>query len=90
MELDGETEVHLANTPEIPSQMGLAKRCEGTLNTSGALGVLTVQNEVLIELDVGASVHVQVWTNDPIEPDVIWVAATSGTETQHSRRSARS
>lgn len=77
MELDGETQVHLADTLEIPEQMDLAKRWEGTLTTNGALGVLTVHNEVLIELDVGERVYVQVWTNDPIEPDVIWVAATS-------------
>lgn len=77
MELDGETEVHLANTPDIPEQMELAKRWEGRLTTTGTLGVLTVHNEVLIQLDVGESAGVQVWTNDPSEPDVIWVLVTS-------------
>jgi hypothetical protein len=76
MELDGETEVHLTDTPEILEQVDLAKRWEGRIATDGVLGVLTVHNEVLIELNVGKSVRVQVWTNDPTEPDVIWVLAT--------------
>lgn len=77
MELDGETEVHLADTSEISEHEDLAKRWEGTITTNGALGVLTVLNEALIGLEVGDTVHVQVWTNDPTEPDVIWVLATS-------------
>lgn len=77
MELDGETQVHLTDNHDSPQVVGLIKRWNGHLTTDGALGVLTVDNDVLIELPVGRRVKVEVWSNDPTEPDIIWVAATS-------------
>jgi hypothetical protein len=76
-EVDGETEVHLADATEIPERPNLDLRWDGTLTTRGRLGVLTIYNQVLMEMDVGEIVRVQIWTNDPVEPDVIWVATTS-------------
>lgn len=76
-EVDGETEVHLVDAAEAREPSQLAMRWDGVLTTTGRLGILTIYNEVLLEMDVGDLVRVQVWTNDSVEPDVIWIAAAS-------------
>jgi len=77
LEIDGETEIHLTDAADIPVDSDLVVRWDGTRSTSGRLGVLTIYNNVLIEMDVGQKVRVRIWTNDATEPDVIWSAATS-------------
>jgi hypothetical protein len=73
-EFDGETEVTLARTDDVPNDPTLSLAWEGDLETSGRLGVLTIYNEALIEVDADSTVRIQIWTNDPTEPDRIWVA----------------
>lgn len=73
-EFDGETEVHLGARGDRPEDPSLVLRWEGSLETSGRLGVLTIYNDVLIESAAPTVAQVEVWTNDPVEPDVIWVA----------------
>jgi hypothetical protein len=75
-ELDGETEVHFTDTAGPPAIGNLARRWDGILATSGRLSILTTVNEVVAEFAVPDRVHVQVWTNDAVEPDLIWVSAS--------------
>ncbi|MBW9214980.1 hypothetical protein KV102_09005 [Mumia sp. zg.B53] len=72
-EFDGETAVHLASALELPSERDLALRWNGALSTSGRIGVLNVYNEVLMEATASQQTEVAIWTNDPVEPDEIWV-----------------
>lgn len=73
-EFDGETEVSLGDVQDLPGDLGLVLRWDGTLETSGRLGVLTIDNEILIDAEAAPVAGVQIWTNDADEPDVIWVA----------------
>lgn len=73
-EFDGETEVTLTRADALPNDPTLSLQWEGDLETSGRLGVLTIYNDALIEVDADSTVHAQVWTNHPSEPDRIWVA----------------
>jgi len=73
-EFDGETEVTIARSGAAPSDPSLTLRWEGALETSGRIAVLTIYNDVVIESGAPPIAYVQVWTNDPDEPDVIWVA----------------
>lgn len=72
-EVDGDTEVNLGARGDVPGGPALSLRWEGDLETTGRLGVLTIHNDVLIERATPSVVRVEVWTNDPDEPDVIWV-----------------
>lgn len=72
-EFDGETKVHVGAPSEFPQEDGLTLRWQGTIGTSGRLGVLNIYNEVLLELPANEAARVAIWTNDPDEPDTIWV-----------------
>lgn len=76
-EIDGETEVHLSDSVGTPEDSDLVMRWEGELVTAGRLGILTIDSDVLMELEVGETVNVQIWTNDAAEPNIIWVTAAS-------------
>lgn len=73
-EFDGETEVCVGDRSDLPTDRSLELRWEGELETSGRLGVLTVYNEILLERASASVAHVEVWTNDLDEPDLVWVA----------------
>jgi hypothetical protein len=76
-EIDGETEVHLSDAAIVPEDSDLVMRWEGELATAGRLGILTIDSHVLMELEVGETVNVQIWTNAAAEPNIIWVTAAS-------------
>jgi hypothetical protein len=78
-EFDGETEVNLGDVGDLPQGLGLVLRWDGSLETSGFLGVLTIYNQVLMETPAAPLANVQIWTNDDNEPDVVWVAVSSVT-----------
>lgn len=50
-EFDGETEVTLGSVEDLPNDPTLSLAWEGDLETSGRLGVLTIYNDALIEVD---------------------------------------
>lgn len=73
-EFDGETEVTLGRLVDLPNDPALSLAWQGELETNGRLGVLSAHNEVLVEVDADTRARIQVWTNDPTEPDRVWVA----------------
>lgn len=72
-EFDGETTVCIGVPSELPRNEGLVLRWEGRLGTSGRIGILNIYNEVLLEVPAPEAACVAIWTNDPDEPDKIWV-----------------
>lgn len=73
-ESDGETEVTIGSVRDLPTDESLVPRWEGQVQTSGRLAVVSLYNEVLLEVDAPSEVKLQVWTNDPEEPDAVWLA----------------
>ncbi|MFF2493903.1 hypothetical protein [Agromyces sp. NPDC058064] len=72
-EFDGETEVYFAELANLPAESELVRRWTGTLNTSGRLAICTVDSDVLLSTTTPKAVEVEVWSNDPSEPDAIWL-----------------
>ncbi|MCC2314243.1 hypothetical protein [Cellulomonas xiejunii] len=72
-EFDGKTTVHLDEPSELPRRENLMLRWEGTVGTSGRMGLVNVYNEILLEMPANEAATVAVWTNDADEPDEIWV-----------------
>ena len=78
MEYDGETTVELTDGADTAiASSELALRWSGPLITTGLVGVLTVENEVLLEIAADRRVAAQVWTNDESEPDRIVIVVGS-------------
>lgn len=75
-EIDGATEVHLVDVAGAPERSGLSLRWSGTIETAGRIAILTVQAELVAELKTPPAASVEVWSNDPHEPDLVWVVAT--------------
>lgn len=75
-EMDGETEVNLGGSDLLPKDGSVTLRWEGTLETTGRLAVLSVYSDVLIAVDAEPLTRIEIWTNDPDEPDLIWVSVT--------------
>lgn len=62
-EIDGETTVHLCTPDEFFPLSGLSRRWSGPITTYGQLAVTTSSRDVLASMDVGAQLHVDIWTN---------------------------
>ena len=73
-EQDGETEVWLGLSRNLPVDPRLSLVWTGSLRTTGRLAILTVYDELVLETRARRVAEVQVWTNDPAEPDVVCVA----------------
>jgi hypothetical protein len=73
-DVDGPTRFFLGDRLDGPPADGLELRWEGMLPTSGRLGIVSVEDVVLLESAVGECAQIQVWTNDVSEPSLIWVA----------------
>jgi hypothetical protein len=72
-EQDGETTVWLGRSRDLPVDRSLSLAWTGSLRTTGRVAILTVYNEVVVEIAAPPVATVQVWTNDPVEPDVVCV-----------------
>jgi hypothetical protein len=80
-EADGATTFFLGDAVDAPPADALVLRWAGSLPTpSGRLGIVAVDDVVLVDVESEASgrTHLQIWTNDDSEPDVIWVALGEG------------
>lgn len=73
MEFDGETEVQLASALDGDPPPIHVKRWQGPLRTAGEIGVTTVGGDVLLRVPAARQSVVSIWTNDPTEPDSVWV-----------------
>jgi hypothetical protein len=75
-EHDGETTISLSD--EGPqSGFGANPKFDGVMKTpSKTLSVCSVPDEVLLEMPVSSDeTRVQIWANDPLEPDAIAIVA---------------
>lgn len=70
---DGPTELYLGLDDELPLIDDLVLRWQGTLATSGRVGLVTAENEVLLECPGEPISLIQIWTNDESEPDKVVV-----------------
>jgi len=77
---DGPTEFYLGLDADLPPLDGLVLRWQGTLSTSGRVGLVTAENEVLLECPGEPLSPIQVWTNDEAEPDKVVVLLRSSTD----------
>jgi hypothetical protein len=77
---DGPTEFYLGLDDDLPLIDGLVLRWQGTLSTSGRVGLVTAENEVLLECPGEPISSVQIWTNDESEPDRVVVLLQSTTD----------
>lgn len=72
-EFDGESQITVASASNVRFDVTLQPRWRGTLRTVGRLAIMTVSQEIGIEIPAPFKVDVAVLTNDPSEPDQIWV-----------------
>jgi hypothetical protein len=75
-DVDGDTSISLQDE-RPPLGCGSSPKFDGVIFTpSKRISVCTVLDEVLLEMPVADSdTHLQVWANDPSEPDVIVILA---------------
>lgn len=60
----------LASEPPAPGSVE-SDVSSGGIQTTGTVGLVTVQNEVLVSVDVPRPTAVEIWANDECEPDVV-------------------
>lgn len=72
-EIDGETEVHLCDARGFSGYPDLALVWGGTIASAGVVEILSVDLVSLATIEVVGDPNLQIWANDPSEPDQIWV-----------------
>lgn len=78
MEFDGDSTIHLVSTNDkvqLPPEV--QRVWTGFIETAGTLGVWSVDRSLLLSAEATGLVGLDIWTNDPVEPDKIWIIIES-------------
>lgn len=73
--VDGDVTIHLSRSPQAAPERPPIRAFDGKVNTpSGSIAVVTAENQLLLEENVGATrAMVRVYVDDASHPGVIWV-----------------
>lgn len=71
---DGVTRFFLGEATPVSADGGLVLRWEGVVLTTGRIGIVSAENEVVVEMPAAERASVQIWTDDESEPEVVWIA----------------
>lgn len=74
---DGPTKPFLGTDAELLPRADLVVRWEGWIATSGRVGFVSAENQVLIDTPTPECLHLRVLTNDASGPDVVCVLLPS-------------